>query len=82
MRRITWNLPRVWSLTILHYRYIHVLKCFATRYVLLPPENEVCEGYVFTRVCLRYASYWNGFLFLFANRLTIMWLTEINLLSL
>ena len=30
--------------------------CCKTNFLLLPPANEVCEGYVFTRVCQSFCS--------------------------
>ena len=43
-KRIRWNHLKFWPL-LLNYNH-HNLK------ILLPPANDVCEGYVFTGVCL------------------------------
>ena len=40
------------------FYYIHSIWCSAT---FLPPANEVCEGYVFTGVCLSTGGHaWQG----------------------
>ena len=33
-------------------KFVHLLKTLSKSLRLLPPANEVCEGYVFTGVCL------------------------------
>ena len=59
---ILWQMDLFAALTVLHYEYkytvqykhLHVTVSWAMVLAtssLLPPANEVCKGYVFTRVC-------------------------------